>query len=73
MGRGCARVKEVIDIVRLNNGLVAGVAMMVDRSNGRINFGVPTFSLLALDVEAFPPDQLPPDLAAMPAVKPGSK
>jgi orotate phosphoribosyltransferase len=34
---------------------------------------VPTFSLLALHVEAFPADNLPPDLAATPAVKPGSK
>ncbi len=66
-------VKETIDIVELNRGSVAGVAMLVDRSNGKVCFGVPTFSLLALDVEAFPPDQLPPDLAAMPAVKPGSK
>jgi orotate phosphoribosyltransferase len=34
---------------------------------------VPTFSLLSLNVEAFPADKLPPDLAAIPAVKPGSK
>ena len=67
------RVKETIDIVELNRGCVAGVAMLVDRSNGRVGFGVPSFSLLALDVEAFPLDQLPPDLAAIPAVKPGSK
>ncbi|MEK7686396.1 MAG: orotate phosphoribosyltransferase [Verrucomicrobiota bacterium] len=67
------RVKETIDIVELNRGCVAGVAMLVDRSNGRVGFGVPSFSLLALDVEAFPPGQLPPDLAAIPAVKPGSK
>ena len=67
------RVQETIDIVRAHQGHVAGVAMAVDRSNGVVNLGVPMFSLLAMKVEAFPADQLPPDLAATPAVKPGSK
>jgi orotate phosphoribosyltransferase len=67
------RVQETIDIVRANQGIAAGVAMVVDRSNGAVNLGVPTFSLLALQVEAFEADKLPPDLAATPAVKPGSK
>ena len=67
------RVRETIDIVRAHQGQVAGVAMGVDRSNGAVNLGVPMFSLLSLKVEAFPADQLPPDLAATPAVKPGSK
>ncbi len=67
------RVQETMDIVRAHGGEVAGVAMAVDRSNGLVNLGVPTFSLLALHVEAFPADQLPADLAATPAVKPGSK
>ena len=55
------------------SGVVVGVAMVVDRSGGAVNFEVPTFSLIRLDVEAFPADQLPPDLAAVPATKPGSK
>jgi len=67
------RVQETMDIVRAQGGAVAGVAMIVDRSNGTVNLGVPAFSLIALAVEAFPPDQLPPDLAATPATKPGSK
>jgi orotate phosphoribosyltransferase len=67
------RVQETIDIVRANKGEVAGVAMVVDRSNGAVNLGVPTVSLLALQVEAFEADKLPPDLAKTPAVKPGSK
>jgi len=45
----------------------------VDRSNGTVSFGVPFQSLIALKVEAFEADKLPPDLAAIPAVKPGSK
>jgi len=67
------RVQETMAIVRARQGVVAGVAMLVDRSNGEVDLGVPTSSLIALKVEAFAPDQLPPDLAALPATKPGSK
>jgi orotate phosphoribosyltransferase len=67
------RVAETVDIVRVHGGQVVAIAMAVDRSDGAVKFGVPTFSLLALHVDAFQPDQLPPDLAALPAIKPGSK
>ena len=67
------RAQETIDIVRTNGGVVAGVAMVVDRSNGAINLGVLMFSLIVLQVETFEASKLPPDLAKIPAVKPGSK
>lgn len=67
------RVQQTIDIVRAHGGCVTGVAAIVDRSNGAVNFGVPFTSLISLKVEAFEPDKLPPDLAKTPAVKPGSK
>ena len=67
------RVQETIDIVHANGGYVVGVATIVDRSNGEVKFGVPFVSLLSLKVEAFEADKLPPDLKAIPAVKPGSK
>lgn len=67
------RVQETMDIVKAHGGVVAGVAMVVDRTGGSVNLGVPVFSLIKLDVETFPADQLPPDLAALPATKPGSK
>jgi orotate phosphoribosyltransferase len=67
------RVQETVDIVRAHGGAVAGVGMLVDRSNGAVNLGVPLVSLIALRVETFDPNQLPPDLAKTPAVKPGSK
>ena len=67
------RVQETIDIVRAHQGVVAGVAMLVDRSNGTVDPGAPMFSLIRLQVETFPADQLPPDLAKIPAMKPGSK
>ena len=66
------RVQEAIDIARAHGGQVVGVAMAVDRSGGAVKFGVPMFSLISLQVEAFAPDNLPPDLAAIPAIKPGS-
>jgi len=67
------RAKETIEIVRAHGGVVSGLAMVVDRSNATVALEVPTFSLLRLKVETFAPDKLPPDLAASPAVKPGSK
>jgi orotate phosphoribosyltransferase len=67
------RVQETIDIVRAHGGQVAGVAAIVDRSNGAVNFGVPFQALVILQVETFKPDELPNDLARIPAIKPGSK
>ena len=67
------RVQETIEIVRAHGGEVAGVGMVVDRSNGQTKLGVPQFSLIALQVETFDPGNLPADLAAIPATKPGSK
>lgn len=67
------RVQETIDIARAHSGNVVGAAAIVDRSNGTVSFGVPFQSLLALTVEAFEPDKLPPDLQKLPVVKPGSK
>ena len=67
------RVQETIDIVRAHGGNVVGATAIVDRSNGAVNFGVPFASLISLRVETFEPDKLPPDLAKIPVVKPGSK
>src|SRR5271168_4886840 len=66
------RVQETMDIVRAHRGEVVGVGMAVERSNRMVNRGVPTFSLMVMQVETFVPDKLPPDLAAIPAIKPGS-
>ena len=51
------RVQETLDIVRTHSGNVLGVGMVVDRSNGLTQLGVPMFSLIALQVEAFDPKQ----------------
>ena len=68
------RVQETVDIVRVHGGLVAGIGVIVDRSGGqRPDYGCPFISLIEMNVETFPADNLPPDLARVPAVKPGSK
>jgi orotate phosphoribosyltransferase len=67
------RVQETVEIVRRAQALPVGVAVLVDRSDGSIDLGAPLVSLLRLAVATYPPDALPPDLAALPAVKPGSR
>ncbi len=68
------RVKETIDIVRRHGGEVVAVAAIVDRSGGRLpDFGCPFISLVQLQVETFEANNVPPDLAAVPVTKPGSK
>jgi orotate phosphoribosyltransferase len=68
------KVLETIEIVRARGGKVAAVGCIVDRSGeSKPDFGCKFVSLVQLNVEAFPSEKLPPDLAAIPAVKPGSK
>jgi orotate phosphoribosyltransferase len=45
----------------------------VDRSNGKADLGVPFTPLIRLDVPSYQPDALPPELEAIPAIKPGSR
>ena len=68
------RVQETVDIVRAQGGQVTGIGVIVDRSGGqRPDYGCPFVSLVEMNVETFSPDTVPADLAAVPAVKPGSK
>ena len=68
------RVQETIDIVRAKGGKVAGVGVIVDRSGGaHPDYGCPFVNLIEMNVENFAADDLPPDLASSPAIKPGSK
>ena len=68
------RVQETIDIVRAHGAVVSAVGVIVDRSgSAKPDFGCPFVSLVEMTVENFPPDNVPPDLLNIPAVKPGSK
>jgi orotate phosphoribosyltransferase len=66
------RVQETIDIVRGLGGEVVGVGALVDRSHGKVDFGIPLESLLRLQVQTFDPSACPLCQAGTPAVKPGS-
>jgi orotate phosphoribosyltransferase len=65
--------RECLAAIRRHPGDLLGAACLVDRSNGAADIGVPLVALARLDVPAYPADQLPPELAALPPVKPGSR
>ncbi|WP_425230937.1 orotate phosphoribosyltransferase [Sphingomonas sp.] len=65
--------RECIAAIRRHPGELLGAACIVDRSNGTAEIGVPLLALARLDVPAYRADALPPALAAIPAVKPGSR
>jgi orotate phosphoribosyltransferase len=65
--------RECLDAIRAHPGELLGAACLIDRSNGRADVGAPLVSLCRLDVPAYPADALPPELAALPATKPGSR
>ena len=66
------RVQECLDIVKKMGGTTVAVAVLVDRSTGLAKFDVPTYSLLEMSYPTYPADQVPPELAKLPASKPGS-
>lgn len=65
--------RECIAAVRKHPGELLGAGCLIDRSNGLADIGIPLVSLARIDVPAYPADQLPPELAALPPVKPGSR
>jgi orotate phosphoribosyltransferase len=68
------KVQETIEIVKSLGGKVVAVGCMVDRSGDRSpDFGCKFVSLVKLSVETFEADKLPPQLAAIPVDRPGSK
>ncbi|HYW14892.1 MAG TPA: orotate phosphoribosyltransferase [Allosphingosinicella sp.] len=65
--------REAIAAIGEAGGEVIAAAALVDRSNGEADLGLPFYPLIRLDVPAYPEDELPPELAALPAEKPGSR
>jgi orotate phosphoribosyltransferase len=65
--------RECIAAIRQAGGEVVCAGCIVDRSGGRADVGVPLAALASLDVPAYPADQLPPELAAIPIEDPGSR
>ncbi len=65
--------REAIDAVHAAGGEVIAEASLVDRSNGTADLGVPYTALIRIDVPTYEADAVPADLAAIPAIKPGSR
>jgi orotate phosphoribosyltransferase len=65
--------RECIACVREQGAEVVAAACLVDRSGGRAELGVPLVALATLDLPVYRPEELPPELAARPLEKPGSR
>lgn len=66
-------VQEVIEAVRERGANVCGVGVLVDRSAGKVHFGVHTESLISLEIETWEQDECPLCKEGVPIVKPGSR
>ena len=65
--------RECIAAIKAAGGDVVAAACIVDRSGGKADVGVPLIALASLEVPAYPADNLPPELAAIPVEDPGSR
>ena len=65
--------REAIAAIGRAGGETIAAAALVDRSSGTADLGVPFFPLIRVDVPTYDAESLPPELAALPAIKPGSR
>ena len=65
--------RECIATIRSTGARVVAAACLIDRSGGKARVGVKLISLAQIDIPAYPADKLPPELASLPATKPGSR
>jgi len=66
-------VKEVMEVVKQHGAVPVGVGVLVDRSNGRADLGVPVKSLITFDFETYAPENCPLCRQGVPFIKPGSR
>ena len=67
------RVQQTIDLVREHGANPVGVAVLVDRSSGDVDFGIPMVSLLQLQLPTYEASECPLCKQGVPIYKPGSK
>ena len=65
--------REAIAAIEEAGGKVVAEAALVDRSGGSADLGVPFHPLIRIDVPTYDANDLPEELAKIPAVKPGSR
>jgi orotate phosphoribosyltransferase len=66
-------VREIVRLVQAQQGIVVGVGTILDRSGGRIDFGVPWHTLATLEIDNYAPEACPLCQQGSQAVKPGSR
>ncbi|MBB3144123.1 MULTISPECIES: orotate phosphoribosyltransferase [Phyllobacterium] len=66
-------IRETVTCLQELGADVLAAACIIDRSAGKSDVGVPLIALAEYEVPAYPADDLPPELAAIPPVKPGSR
>jgi len=66
-------IRETVTALREAGGDVLASACLIDRSGGEVDVGVPLIALASYQVPSYAADELPPELAALPAIKPGSR
>jgi orotate phosphoribosyltransferase len=65
--------RECLEAIRSHPGAIVGAACLIDRSGGKADIGVKRVALATLDIPTYSADALPPELAKLPATKPGSR
>jgi orotate phosphoribosyltransferase len=65
--------RECIESLKETGADVLAEACLIDRSGGQADVGVPLIALATVEFPAYPADALPPELAKLPAIKPGSR
>jgi orotate phosphoribosyltransferase len=65
--------REAIKAIEAEGGKVIAAGAVVDRSGGSVNLGVPFFPLIELNFPTYAPEDVPAELASVPAAKPGSR
>lgn len=66
-------VRETIDVVRGAGGVVAGVGVLIDRSEAPLDFGCALHASYRVEAVSYPPDSVPEELMAIPITKPGTR
>ena len=69
----CLSSRECIAGIAEEGGVTVAAACLIDRSGGKADLGVPLYALTSLEIPAYAADALPLELAAIPAIKPGSR
>ena len=66
-------IRETISSLEEIGADVLAAACLIDRSAGKADVGAKLIALAEYEVPAYPPEEIPPELAAIPPVKPGSR